>query len=329
MASHVETIHDDVAVVGAGFAGMHNLYNLRKFGYNVHLFEGIWYWNCYPSARVDTEVPIYQYSAEETWDQWEWSELYPTQSEVQRYLAHVERVWNLGPDINYWSRVTSARWCTIRNLWTLTIQDERNRMTSIITANFVIFCTGLAASPYEPPYKGSKNFKGLNCHAGPWPQGGMDLKNRRVGVIGTGATGVQVIQECGPVVSHLTVFQRTPNIALPMKQGQLDHEKSTAIKRGLTDIFKETKRTWAGFLYTWHDQEEIKDSEETRHTFFEQKWSKGGFYFWIGSYKDIAMNQDANRAAYDFWRAKVIKRIRDPVLQEHLAPTEPIHPIWN
>src|SRR6266436_5091115 len=198
-------------------------YLRRRLGYNVKVFEagsdigGVWYWNCYPGARVDTYGPLYQFSGEELWRDWNYSELYPSWEELRAYFRHVDKKLGLSRDIRFNTRVTGAEFDTDRDQWVVQASDG-----SLTRAKFCVLCTGLSAIPYIPAIGGLKDFRGIWHHTGLWPQEGVDFKGKRVGVIGTGASGVQVIQEVYQEVAELTVFQRTPNLALPMRQRKLD-----------------------------------------------------------------------------------------------------------
>lgn len=319
----------DVIIVGAGFGGLYHLQHLRKLGFSVHLFEaaaglgGTWFWNCYPGARVDSEVPIYQFGAEETWKDWDWSERYPGWQEIQRYFQHVDRVWKLSSDISFNSRVNSAYWSNDTRQWTITAgPDDSTRARS----KFIIFCTGFAAKPYIPAIENLSKFKGECYHTAAWPNREMSFTNKRVGVIGTGASGVQVIQELGPVVSHLTVFQRTPNMALPMNQESFDHEANQRIKLEQPKLLEYSRNTFCGFLFDFVPQKTFDVPEDERRRFYEQLWGKGGFHFWMGSYHDIIFNKPANNSSYDFWREKTLHRLQNPQMFEKLAPKVAPHP---
>ncbi|KIX92083.1 uncharacterized protein Z520_12237 [Fonsecaea multimorphosa CBS 102226] len=319
----------DVLIVGAGFAGLYLLHRLRKLGFSVHLFEagaslgGTWFWNCYPGARVDSEVPIYQFASEEVWRDWEWSERYPGWQEIQRYFKHVDRVWNLSPDISFNARVNSAHWCNGTRKWTITAGPDDGIGAR---SNFIIFCTGFAAKPYIPAIKGLSQFKGEAYHTAAWPTHEISLTDKRVGVIGTGASGVQVIQELGPIVSHLTVFQRTPNTALPMNQEVLDHDANQRIKKEYSKTLELSRNTFCGFLFDFAKEKTFDVPEDERLRFYETLWNKGGFNFWMGSYRDIVFDRSANNSSYDFWREKTISRIKDPWMAEKLAPKVAPHP---
>jgi cyclohexanone monooxygenase len=186
----------DVLVVGAGFAGLYQLNHLRKLGYKVKVFEagsdigGVWYWNCYPGARVDTYGPLYQFSSEELWRDWNYSELYPSWEEVRAYFHHVDKKLDLGRDIRFDTRVMSAEFDTDRDQWVVQASDD-----SVTRARFFVLCNGYSAKPYIPVLAGLNDFRGICYHTSLWPQADVDFKGMRVGVIGTGASGGEVIQE--------------------------------------------------------------------------------------------------------------------------------------
>jgi cyclohexanone monooxygenase len=177
-----------------------------------------------------------------------------------------------------------------------------------------------------PDLPGLDDFTGERHHTALWPQQGLDLAGKRVGVIGTGASGVQVAQEAAGVAAHLTVFQRTPNLALPMRQKKLDEDAIRRMKEKYPEMFDRRTKTFAGFDYDVLAKSALEVSDDERQATFERLWEIGGFAPWIGSFNDILLNEEANRAAYQFWRDKTLKRIKDPAIAEILAPAEPIHP---
>jgi cation diffusion facilitator CzcD-associated flavoprotein CzcO len=318
----------DVLVVGAGFGGVHILHHLRKLGYSVKVFEagddfgGIWYWNCYPGARVDSEVPMYELSIEELWKDWTWTERFPGWKELRQYFHYADKKLDLSRDILFNTRVVSAEYNTDTDRWNVTTQDGK-----IVHPRFFILCTGFASKAYLPEFEGLDTFEGFCSHTGKWPQEGVDLRKKRVGVIGTGASGVQVIQEVGPEVAQLTVFQRTPNLALAMKQNSIDDAMQAKMKKEIyPTAFNVRRETFAGFHYDFSSKHTFDDPPEERHRFYEGLWAKGGFHFSLETYIDTYANKLANDEAYAFWREKVRARIHDPEMQEKLAPTLPIHP---
>jgi cation diffusion facilitator CzcD-associated flavoprotein CzcO len=317
----------DVIVVGAGFAGLYLLDRLRSMGMEVQVFEagdglgGVWYWNCYPGARVDSPGPIYQYSRDDLWRKWQFSELYPSWQELRDYFRYVDEKLDLSRDIRFNRRVEEAQFDPAHNRWIVRSSDG-----SVARARYLVLCTGLSAKPYIPDLPGLNDFTGELHHTALWPQHGLDLAGKRVGVIGTGASGVQVAQEAAGAAAQLTVFQRTPNLALPMRQKKLDEDAIRRMKEKYPEMFDRRTKTFAGFDYDVLTKSALEVSDDERQATFERLWEIGGFASWIGSFNDILLNEEANRAAYKFWRDKTLKRIKDPAVAEILAPAEPIHP---
>jgi cation diffusion facilitator CzcD-associated flavoprotein CzcO len=317
----------DVLVIGAGFAGIYQLDRLRDLGYSVKIYEagqemgGIWYWNCYPGARVDTEGPIYQFAYKDLWKGWEYSSLYPDWSEVREYFRYLDRKLDLSKDIRFDTRVTGADFDTERDQWIVRTADG-----STTRCSYLVPCLGFASRPYIPALPGLDSFRGICHHTALWPQDGVDFTGKRVAVIGTGASGVQVIQEASEESVDLTVFQRTPNLALPMRQRRLTPDDQAEIKRELPDRFDSRGNTFAGFDYDFIPQNALDLSEEERNAGYEELWRRGGFRFWLAIYQDTLFVQESNDHAYEFWRNKVRARIDDPELAEKLAPLQQPHP---
>lgn len=329
--SHVEEF--DAIIVGSGFGGVYLLHSLRSIGYKVKVIEagenlgGIWYWNSYPGARVDTHWPFYELAAKELWEDWTWTERFPARDELVKYFEHVDKKWDLKKDILFGNRVTKAQFNEAKDNWTVFTDKGYTA-----TAPFFLPATGFAAKHYIPKIKGMEKFKGECHHTGVWPQGGVPLEGKKVGVIGTGASGIQVIQEIAPVVKHLTVFQRTANNCLPMRQEIYNDakgiKKQMDAKKGFPALFKFIRNTFGGFDYEFLDKVSADDTPEERIAFWEGQWEKGGFTLWLHNYKDILRNPEANRAMYDFWRDKIRAKLvgLDPELIENLAPLEPENP---
>ena len=317
----------DVIIVGAGFAGFYLLDRLRGMGMSVQVFEagdgpgGVWYWNCYPGARVDSPGPMYQFSRDDLWRDWKFTELYPSWQEIRAYFHYVDEKLDLSRDIRFNRRVNEAEFDPARNRWTVRSSDG-----SVTSARYFVLCTGLGAKPYVPALPGLSDFAGERHHTALWPQQGLDLAGKRVGVVGTGASGVQVAQEAASMAAHLTVFQRTPNLALPMRQRELDDDTIRRMKEGYPQAYQKRRTTFGGFDYQFLDKSACEVSEDERRATFERIWEIGGLAPWVGSFNDILTNERSNRAAYDFWRGKTRARIKDPALAELLAPTKPIHP---
>jgi cation diffusion facilitator CzcD-associated flavoprotein CzcO len=327
LTDNVETEELDVVIVGAGFAGLYLLDRLRGMGMSVQVFEagdgpgGVWYWNCYPGARVDSPGPMYQFSREDLWRDWKFSELYPSWQEIREYFHYIDKKLDLSRDIRFNRRVNEAEFDPAGNRWTVRSSDG-----SVTRARYFVLCTGLGSKPYIPELPGLSDFAGERHHTALWPQQGLNLAGKRVGVIGTGASGVQVAQEAAGVTTRLTVFQRTPNLALPMRQRKLDDDTIRRMKEDYPRAYQKRRTTFGGFDYEFLEKSASEVSEAERRATFERIWEIGGLAPWVGSFNDLLANEQSNRAAYDFWRDKTRARIKDPAVAEMLAPTDPLHP---
>ncbi|KAF2089523.1 cyclohexanone 1,2-monooxygenase-like protein [Saccharata proteae CBS 121410] len=322
----------DALIVGGGFGAFATLNRLRKQGLNVKVFEkgsssgGIWYWNQYPGARVDSDTPIYQLFDKELWEDFTFKERYPGWKELKRYFQHVEKKWNLQNDIEYNKNVEGATFDEKRNQWLVECTDGTE-----VYCRWLIMAIGFAAKRYTPPLKGLGDFQGECYHTAVWPQYGVNLRNKRIAVIGTGASGIQTIQECGAKAKSLTVYQRTPNFCLPMNQRLLDEEEEKKKKAAgkYEKAFALTRETFAGFDYDFVPRNTFDDTPEQREAFYHDLLiKKGGFNFWLGTYKDMLFDEAANEEAYQYWRKTVLKRIPDPKKAELLAPAKKPHP-WG
>ena len=317
----------DVLIVGGGFNGLYQLYRLRERGFRVHLVEdgedigGTWYWNRYPGARVDSNVPEYEFSMEELWRDWNWTERFPSWQELIQYFHYVDKKLDLSRDISFSTRLVSAHFNNDTCNWDLGMRDGRS-----MSCRHLLLCIGGVTKAYTPDFKGLDRFSGDCCHTASWPEG-LELKGKRVGVIGTGASGVQVVQEAGREAAELTVFQRTPILALPMRQHALDPETQAREKLEYPAMFARRRESNTGYSHLKAiDTSALDVSPQERRAVYEDLWEKGGFYFWVGNYIDTLMDESSNRLAYDFWREKTQERINDPDVAEMLAPAEPPHP---
>ncbi|KAK0335045.1 hypothetical protein LTR91_005009 [Friedmanniomyces endolithicus] len=322
----------DVLLVGAGFASFTLLNRLRKMGLGVKIFEkgaasgGIWYWNCYPGARVDSDTPIYQLFDKELYEDFTFKERYSGGKELRRYFKHIEKKWNVEEHMEFNKHVDGAVFDEKKHQWVVECSDG-----TYTACRWFIPCIGFAARRYTPPVPGLSEFKGDTYHTAVWPQHGINLRGKRVAQIGTGASGIQVIQEIGPIVKNLTIYQRTPNFCLPMNQRQLDpkEEEQKKANGDYEKAFNETRKTFSGFTYDFIEKNTFDDSPEDREKFYHKLLiEQGGFHYWLNTYKDMLFDQKANDEAYKFWRNSVLKRVKNKEKQELLAPEVPPHP-WG
>lgn len=281
----------------------------------------------YPGARVDSDFPFYQFTQDDIWKDFagEWTERFPGQGELAKYFDYVDKKLGLSKDITFDARVTSAEFSGSTNEWLVKINNS-NEISA--RAKFIILCTGFAECRHTPSFNGLNNFKGITVHTSLWPKNGIDVVGKRVAVIGTGASGVQVIQEIASQVSHLTVYQRTPNLALPMQQSRISDQTKWKFPPAneYPSIFERTRSSFGGMDFDFITSNGTDSTAEEREAVFEDLFKRGGFYFWVGNYKDLFVSQATNDAAYQFWCKKVRSRINDPVKRDILAPLVPPHP---
>ncbi len=317
----------DIVIVGAGFNGLYQLHRLRAEGWSVRLVEagsglgGVWHHNRYPGARVDCHVPNYEYSMEEIWRDWNWSERFPGRDELVAYFDHIDEVWNLRPDIDLDTAITSARFVEAEHRWHLATDDDRH-----YDCRWLVMATGFGSAPYVPDLPGLDRFEGDCHHTARWPESGVELAGRRIGIIGTGASGVQVAQETAPIAGHLTIFQRTPVYALAMQQRAMTVEEQATAKLDYPEVFQVRNAPPGSFADVHRDPRKTLEVDEAeRVAVMEDRWAKGGFHCWI-PFSDTLGDEAANRVVYDFWRDKTRARIADASLHESLAPTDPPYP---
>ncbi|KAF4820471.1 Baeyer-Villiger monooxygenase [Colletotrichum siamense] len=317
----------DCLIVGAGFGGIYLLHRLRKLGYSCRIYEagsdlgGVWNTSRYPGARVDTPIPVYEFSFEEVWKDWTWTETYPDAQEIRNYFQHVENVLHIKQHVDFNKRVIGAQYDVSSHRWIVRVQDG-----TTTTSRFFLVCAGFAAKTFVPDFQGLDKFKGEVHHSSFWPEQGIDVRGKRVGIIGTGSSGVQIIQEWGKSAKSTVVFQRTPNLALPMRQNKTSAEDQNKRKPGYPEFFEKRQRTYGGQPVEPWNKNVFDDTPQDREAFFERRWQEGGFGFWIANYRDLYTDLKANREAYDFWARKTRGRLQDPVKRDMVAPLEPPHP---
>ncbi|MCH7714476.1 MAG: NAD(P)/FAD-dependent oxidoreductase [Chloroflexi bacterium] len=314
----------DAIVIGAGVTGLYSLYRLHELGLSVRAFEdgggvgGTWYWNRYPGCRFDSESYTYGYSfSEELLQEWDWKEYYSGQPENERYLNYVADKFDLRRHIRFNSRVVSAVFDEEDDRWQVNLQDGHRA-----SAQFLITSVGILSAGYIPDFEGIDSFQGPWCHTGRWPKDGMDLAGKRVGVIGTGATGVQLITEIAKEVSHLTVFQRTANYCAPLRNGPIDDEAQRKIKASYPEIFKMCNESAGSFMHKFDPRSAMDVSPEERLEQYERLWKEPGFKKWLSNFYDVMMPGEANEDYAKFVREKIRQRVNDPVVAEMLVPKD-------
>jgi cation diffusion facilitator CzcD-associated flavoprotein CzcO len=313
----------DAIVIGAGFSGMYMLKSLRdRLGLKVRVYEagetvgGTWYWNRYPGARCDSESYVYCC----TWDkqllqEWEWSERYPEQPEILRYLEHVAERHELKRDIEFNTRVTSAVFDETANVWRVHTDKGGH-----VAAHYLITAVGTLSDTNMPPFKGLEKFHGKWCHTSRFPRGGIDFTAKRVAVVGTGATAVQAIPEISQQAKQLTVFQRTPNYCLPARNGKVDPERVKERKADYDGIIDRIRQSVTGFEFSRIPKSVLDTTAEEREREFDRMWDQGGFAFNLANYQDMVVSQDANDVCADYLKRKIRSTVKDPVVAEKLIP---------
>ncbi|CAG8891791.1 unnamed protein product [Penicillium egyptiacum] len=327
-ASNAITILDAL-IIGSGFSGIYLLHKLRdELKLDAKIFEaesdigGTWNNNRYPGARVDCPVPLYAYSSPKVWESWTWTELYPSQKEIKAYFDHVDGVWEIRKDCVFNSRVNEATFDECVARWTIRTTDGKVTM-----AKYLLVAVGFASKSYLPEWEGLDLFEGVVYHSAHWPKDAeVDVKGKKIAVIGTGSTGVQIFQEWAKVADEATIFQRTPNLCLPMRQEKLDADQQVKEKVDYVDYLAQCATTFAGLEYQVTPTNTFDAGEEEREAFWESLYQSGGFRFWQNNYQDFISNLEANQAAYSFWARKTRARIQDPKKQDLLAPLVPPHP---
>ena len=318
----------DVVVVGAGFAGLYMLHKLREIGMTARAFEtgdgvgGTWYWNRYPGARCDVESIDYTYSfSEELQREWRWSERYPAQPEILRYLNFVADKFDLRRDITFETRVESAVFDEASATWLVTTSQG-----DAVRCRFCVMATGCLSTPKRPGLDGAEVFEGETYHTGLWPHEGVDFTGKRVGVIGTGSSAIQSIPQIAKQAAHLTVFQRTPNFSIPAHNGPIDHEREAWSDEHFAEFREVARASGFGSSNLLNPQSALQATPEEREAMFQSRWETGGVAF-LGSYMDLLFNEEANQMAADFVRAKIKETVHDPEVAESLAPKD--HPFGS
>ncbi len=311
----------DVLVVGAGFSGLFALQRLRDMGRRVHLVDdapdvgGVWQWNRYPGARCDIESVDYCYSfSDEIVQEWTWTERYPAQPEILRYLNFVADRMDLRRDISFGTRVQSLTYDDSSDRWTaMTDQGDQ------VVADFVIMATGQLSKPQLPDIEGFEDFAGELYHTGRWPPEGVDTTGKTVGVIGTGSSGVQAIPQLAKDAGHLYVFQRTAHYAIPANNKPLEADFVADLKSRFGEYREQARHTPGGTHRVVGTQAALDVDPAAVQEMFEGHWQRGGPDI-LASYTDLRTDEVAAELAGDFVREKIRGLVRDPETAEKLCP---------
>lgn len=312
----------DVVVVGAGFSGLYLLKRLIDAGFSAIVLEaaagvgGTWWWNRYPGARCDVESLQYGYSFDPELEQdWRWSERYAAQPEILSYAEHVAHRYGLRPHIQFKTRVAAARYDEGTDHWR--VETEAGE---IFDAQRLVLATGCLSVPNEPAIPGLEGFGGAVYHTGRWPEQPVDFSGQRVGVVGTGSSAIQSIPVIAEQAAALTVFQRTPNYAVPAHNAPMDPALETATKARYAEFRDEARAGLSGLHIPFAPPPSaLEEDEATRQQRFEERWRYGGLTF-MATYQDLLRDPAANATAQDFVRAKIRAVVDDPNTAEALTP---------
>ena len=313
----------DAIVVGAGFAGLRALHTLRGHGFNVKAIEagedvgGVWYYNGYPGARCDVESFDYSYRfSPELEQQWRWTERYATQPEILSYIRHVAERFDLRRDIEFNTRMTRAAYDEKAARWLVETQDGRRW-----SAHLLVMCVGQLSLPKTPSFPGQDRFRGEIIHSAVWPKRKVDLAGKRVAIIGTGSSGMQMTPVIAKVAKHLTVFQRTANFSVPAANAPVTEEEDQYVKANYKARREQAANSPTGLGFMPNRKSALDEKPEDREKVYEAAYNRWGFGFAL-AYHDILLNKAANDTAADFIRKKIRERVNDPVVREKLVPKD-------
>jgi acetone monooxygenase len=315
----------DAVVIGAGIAGLYQLHKLREMGLKVKAYEagsgvgGTWYWNRYPGSRFDSQVEVYQYwFSEELYKAWKPSERFPGQPENEAWLNFVADRLDLKKDIQFNSRVASAHYNEDTQRW-LVMTDAGER----IDTQYVIACLGMLSAPLAERFPGQASFKGQIHHTGLWPKKGVDLKGKRVAVVGIGATGIQVIQTIKSEVGSMTIFVRTPQYIIPMRNPKYTADDWARFGARFHELKKRVRETFAGFDYDFDEGPWVDKTPEQREAVLQRLWDDGSLALWLASFPEMFFDESVSYEVSEFVRRKMRERLKhDPKLCDLLIPTD-------
>ncbi|MBN9488483.1 MAG: NAD(P)/FAD-dependent oxidoreductase [Alphaproteobacteria bacterium] len=314
----------EVIVIGAGVAGIYQIKRLVDLGIKATVLEaagglgGTWYGNRYPGARFDSESYTYGYSfSRELLDEWHWKERFSGQPENLRYLNHVADKFDLRRHMQFNCRVDGAEWDEAGSFWQLKVSDGRT-----LTTRFLVLALGLLSIPARPRYEGMGSFKGRSFHTFDWPHEGVPLAGKKVAVIGTGATAIQVIGEIADKVGELTVFQRRPNWAAPLNNGLISNEEMADIRGRYDEIYATCARTPGGFEHEPDRRGFWEVSREERLQLWDRLYGEPGFGIWLANFREIFTDEKANAEFSEYIAGRIRQRVKDPATAEKLIPRD-------
>jgi cation diffusion facilitator CzcD-associated flavoprotein CzcO len=314
----------DVVIVGAGITGIYQLYRAREAGFSALIVEagsgvgGTWFWNRYPGARFDSESYTYGYLfSRELFEEWEWSEHFAGQPEIERYLNHVVDRFDLRRDIRFNRRVVEATYDDESATWLVGTDDG-----SQLRGRFLVAATGVLSVPIFPDIPGRDGFRGVQHHTGLWPAEPVDLTGKRVAVVGTGSSGVQVVPAILDQVASLTVYQRTANWATPLNNSPINAQEQARLRSDFESICETLNTSVSGFLHPVGERGYSDHSDQEREAFFEELWAKPGFGKLISNYYDVTFNLEANASWCRFLAGKIRELVHDPAIAEQLIPDD-------
>ncbi len=314
----------DVLIVGAGILGLYQLWRAREDGFSVRMLEagdglgGTWFWNRYPGARFDSESYTYAFlHDQELFEEWEWSELFAGQPEIERYLNHAIDKFDLRGHIQLKTRVTSAVWDEEASQWVVRAADG-----TLVRARFLIAALGILSLPFFPDVPGRESFAGEAYHPALWPKDPVDFEGKRVAVIGTGASGIQIIPEIVDQVADLTVYQRTPNWCLPLNNRPITAEEQAELSANFERMRETLATSVSGFLHAPSGRLTFDASKEERWAFYETVWASPGFAKLSTNYSDMMIDPAANAEWCAFIEEKIRGLVEDQSLADKLIPTD-------
>ena len=313
----------DAVIIGAGFSGLYMMHRLRdEQGLSVRGYEagsgvgGTWYWNRYPGARTDSLHSIYRFTfSPELAKEWSFTERYPRQAEVLEYLEFVADRLDLRKNFHFDTRVEAAHYDDETATWIVTTDTGEK-----VAATYLITGVGLLSAPNLPPFKNLDSFQGQWIHASKWHEDEVDLAGKRVGLIGTGSTGIQILPHVAEQAGEVTVFQRTPNYVVPAQNRVLTDEERNEVKSNVQQIRERVRQHPFAMPFTSTGKKALEVDENTRRAIYQKAWDDGGFHFLFETFDDLQLDEAANETACEFIREKIREVVKDPDVAEMLSP---------